>query len=99
MTDLSDASDINIEQCFGDGKRSCRRIGRNQNVLDNLRPGDRVKLLPYLDFMLSFRTEPTVTLPDQGSSLYIAATKSYSFTIERNGQFDGEAIITFGGIG
>ena len=89
FSDISDASTASIPQCSGEGKKNCRKIEINQNVLDNLRPGDKVKLLPQLDITLSLRTEQTQA----------ATSKSYSFTIEKNGQFDGEATISVGNTG
>ena len=89
FTDVSDASTATIAQCSGEGKKNCRKIEINQNVLDNLQPGAKVKLLPQLDIALSLRTEPTRA----------ATSRSYSFAIEKNGQLDGEATITIGNTG
>ena len=91
FTLIPDANTANIVQCSGDGLRNCRKISTNQNVLDNLKTGDRVNLLPQMDLYLVLRD---AILP-----------KSLSFTIEKNGQYhgkyisDGEGLITFGNNG
>ena len=77
-----------IDECHGDGKKNCRKIWTNQDVLDTLQPGDYVEILPDLPITLSLRSPPTQT----------ADSKSYVFNIVNiiTGENDGEAIITFG---
>jgi len=71
-----------IAQCTGDGKSNCKAIAINKDVVDNLKVGDKVALLPGLDLVLTLKREPT-----QGGS-----STSFVFVVGKH----GEATITMG---
>ena len=90
--DVTDADTAAIDQCNDEGRRNCRKIATNQDVLDSLQSGDRVKLMafyPHQEIILQLKYEPTAT----------PRSKSYSFRMEINGEFAGDATITFGTTG
>jgi len=84
FTAVADPSARSLVQCTGEGKTSCKKINIDKNVLDDLRVGDKVKLLEDLPVTLSLRFDP-----DHGSS---TTSTSYIFTTGDG----GEALITVG---
>merc|ERR1719309_1305448 len=96
FTDISDGTTQRIRECLGeDGIRgTCRLIVTNHDVLDSLVPGDptsQVKLLPDMNLTLSLKGAPE---PERRGSMTVSTF--YSFRLEKNGEFAGEAGISFG---
>jgi len=97
FTHATDANAANACKGWMDGLSDCIAIAINQDVLDSLQPGDRVKVLPHLDITLQLhpiqRPNPEI---NRNSDLNIE-TKIYVFRMEINGEFVGEASIRFFG--
>ena len=67
----------------------------NHDVLDSLVPGDptsQVKLLPDMDLTLSLKRRKSAPEPERRGSTF------YSFRLEKNGEFAGEASILLGNV-